>query len=79
VLLATFICWLQLNYKLIKLGGNTFIIDYYPVKMAMGDYLLVIATVHSSHIGCMDPFKKSQVAVILFEELIHLASNELRG
>jgi lipoprotein-releasing system permease protein len=45
VLLATFICWLQLKYKLIKLGGDTFIIDYYPVKMAMGDYLLVTATI----------------------------------
>ncbi|MEO8172121.1 MAG: FtsX-like permease family protein [Sediminibacterium sp.] len=45
VLLATFICWLQLKYKLLKLGGNTFIIDYYPVKMAAGDYLLVTATI----------------------------------
>jgi lipoprotein-releasing system permease protein len=45
VLLATFICWLQLKYKLLKLGGNTFIIDYYPVKMAVGDYLLVTVTI----------------------------------
>lgn len=45
IVLASFICWLQLHYKLIKLGGNTFIIDYYPVKMVAGDYILVIATV----------------------------------
>lgn len=45
VLIAGIICWLQLRYKLIKLGGNTFIIDYYPVKMQAGDFLLVIATV----------------------------------
>ncbi len=45
IVLATFICWLQIQFKLIKLGGNTFIIDYYPVKMVMGDFLLVIATV----------------------------------
>ena len=45
ILLATLICWLQLQFKLIKLGGNTFIIDYYPVKMAAGDYLLVMVTI----------------------------------
>lgn len=45
IVLATFICWLQIQFKLIKLGGNTFIIDYYPVKMVTGDFLLVIATV----------------------------------
>jgi lipoprotein-releasing system permease protein len=45
LLLATSICWIQLYFKPIKLGGNTFIIDYYPVKMVAGDYLLVIATV----------------------------------
>ncbi|MDB5209683.1 MAG: lipoprotein releasing system transrane protein LolC [Sediminibacterium sp.] len=45
ILLATLICWLQLQFKLLKLGGNTFIIDYYPVKMAAGDYVLVTATI----------------------------------
>ena len=45
ILLATIICWLQIQFKLIKLGGNTFIIDYYPVKMVVGDFMLVIITV----------------------------------
>ncbi len=45
ILLAAVICWLQIQFKLIKLGGNTFIIDYYPVKMVATDFLLVIATV----------------------------------
>lgn len=45
ILLATLICWIQLYFKPVKLGGNTFIIDYYPVKMVAGDFLLVIATV----------------------------------
>lgn len=45
LILATIICWIQLYFKPIKLGGNTFIIDYYPVKMVAGDYLLVIGTV----------------------------------
>jgi lipoprotein-releasing system permease protein len=45
IALAGIFCWIQLQFKLIKLGGNTFIIDYYPVKMAPGDFLLVITTV----------------------------------
>ncbi|MEO7530623.1 MAG: FtsX-like permease family protein [Sediminibacterium sp.] len=45
IVLATLICWIQLHFKLIKLGGNTFIIDYYPVKMIAGDYILVVGTV----------------------------------
>ncbi len=43
--IATSICWLQIKYHLIKLGGSTFIIDYYPVKTAISDYLLVFVTV----------------------------------
>lgn len=45
MLIAAFICWIQLKFELIKLGGNTFIIDYYPVKMVIGDFLLVGGTV----------------------------------
>lgn len=45
LLLASTICWLQSTYHLIKLGGSTFIINYYPVKTVYTDYLLVIATV----------------------------------
>lgn len=45
MLLASLICWLQIRFHFIKLGGNTFIIDYYPVKMVGADFLLVIATI----------------------------------
>jgi lipoprotein-releasing system permease protein len=45
LLLATLICWLQVKFHLIKLGGSTFIIDYYPVKTSITDYLLVSVTV----------------------------------
>lgn len=45
ILLATLVCWIQLYFQPLKLGGNTFIIDYYPVKMVPGDYLLVSLTV----------------------------------
>lgn len=45
MLLAFLICTLQLQFHLIKLGGNTFIIDYYPVQMHLADFLLVAFTV----------------------------------
>lgn len=45
ILLATLVCWLQLKFHLVKLGGDTFIIDYYPVKLVAGDFLLVTITV----------------------------------
>ncbi len=45
ILLAIFICWLQVRYKLIRLGGNSFIIDYYPVKLSVPDFFLVGGTV----------------------------------
>lgn len=43
--LAIFICWLQVNYKLVKLQGSSFLIDYYPVKLVASDFLLVLSTV----------------------------------
>lgn len=45
MLLAFIICTLQLQFHLIKLGGNTFIIDFYPVQMHIQDFLLVAFTV----------------------------------
>lgn len=43
--LAILICWLQVTYKLVKLQGSSFLIDYYPVKMVAGDFFLVLSTV----------------------------------
>jgi lipoprotein-releasing system permease protein len=43
--IAFIICYLQLKFKLIKLQGGTFIIDYYPVKMVAQDFILVSLTV----------------------------------
>jgi lipoprotein-releasing system permease protein len=45
VALALTICWLQVNLKLVKLQGNSFLIDYYPVKLVSSDILLVLTTV----------------------------------
>lgn len=44
--LGTLICLLQLKFKIITLGGGgSFIIDYYPVKLVINDYMLVVATI----------------------------------
>lgn len=42
--LATAICLFQLKFKKIKLTGSSFLIDYFPVKMVMSDFLLVAGT-----------------------------------
>lgn len=41
ILLAIIICLLQLKFKLIKLQGGSFLIDYFPVKLVATDFLLV--------------------------------------
>ena len=45
ILLGIFICWAQVNFKLISIQGGTFLIDYYPVKLAGADFILVMLTV----------------------------------
>jgi lipoprotein-releasing system permease protein len=42
--LAVIICVLQLKFKLVKLQGGSFLIDYFPVKLIPGDFLLVGGT-----------------------------------
>ncbi len=44
LLLATIICALQSKFKLVKLSGNSFLIDYFPVKLLATDFLLVAST-----------------------------------
>lgn len=45
MLLALLIVYLQINFKLVPLTGNTFLIDYFPVKLQWGDFVLVGITV----------------------------------
>jgi lipoprotein-releasing system permease protein len=45
ILLAIFICWLQVRYKLVPLSGGSFLINYYPVKLVAKDFLLVLCTI----------------------------------
>jgi lipoprotein-releasing system permease protein len=42
--LAILLCWMQVNLKLVPLRGN-FLIDYYPVKLIPGDFILVGSTI----------------------------------
>ncbi len=45
MLLGLFLCWAQVRFKLIPIQGGTFLINYYPVKIAWRDLVLVAATV----------------------------------
>ncbi|HQV05644.1 MAG: FtsX-like permease family protein [Chitinophagaceae bacterium] len=45
MLLAVLIAFLQIQFHLIPLSGGSFIIDYFPVKLRLTDFLLVGATV----------------------------------
>jgi lipoprotein-releasing system permease protein len=45
ILLGIAVCRLQMSYHLIKLSGGSFLVDYYPVKMMLPDFVLVAATV----------------------------------
>jgi lipoprotein-releasing system permease protein len=45
MLLAVSLYFLQINYKLVPLQGESFLIDYYPVKLVWADFLLVGGTV----------------------------------
>jgi len=42
---ALLICWLQVNFKLVPLQGDSFLIDYYPVKLVATDFMLVLSTI----------------------------------
>jgi lipoprotein-releasing system permease protein len=45
ILMALIICWLQVKFKLVKIKGSSFLVDYFPVKLELSDFLLVAATV----------------------------------
>ncbi len=46
LVIGIFICWLQQTFGLIRLqGSGSFVIDSYPVKMVLSDFLMVFITV----------------------------------
>lgn len=44
IALATILCLLQMQFKVIKIGGGSFLIDYFPVQLVLTDFLMVAAT-----------------------------------
>ncbi len=44
IVLAVIICLLQIKFHLIKISGGSFLIDYFPVKMIVSDFLMVGST-----------------------------------
>jgi lipoprotein-releasing system permease protein len=44
IILALIIAFLQIKFHLIKLVGNSFLIDYFPVKLVVTDFILVALT-----------------------------------
>ena len=44
ILMAIVICLLQLKFKLVKLQGGSFLLDYFPVKLIVTDFFLVAVT-----------------------------------
>lgn len=44
IILALIIAFLQMKFHLIKLQGNSFLIDYFPVKLVLTDFILVVLT-----------------------------------
>jgi lipoprotein-releasing system permease protein len=44
-LLAVLICLGQQKYGWVRLGGGTFVVDYYPVSMHFTDFILVWVTI----------------------------------
>ncbi len=45
VIISTIICLLQLQFHLVPLSGGSFLINYYPVKLLLSDYIVVLVTV----------------------------------
>ena len=57
--LASLFIWLQYKFHLIKLGGGSFIIDYYPIHPMLIDYVAIISLV----IFILHNFTSSQVVI----------------
>lgn len=45
IIIASFICWLQTTFHLLKLGTGSFVVDYYPVQLQVNDFILVVCTI----------------------------------
>src|SRR5262249_27949379 len=54
------IIWIQNTYKIIKLAGDVYQIDYLPMKLAFGDFVLIIsATLLLSFLATIVPARRA--------------------
>jgi lipoprotein-releasing system permease protein len=68
IILALAICLLQLKFKFIKITGDTFMIDYFPVKLIAKDFILVaITAVLITFLASWYPAKKAAGNEILLK------------
>ena len=67
IVLAIIICLLQTKYHFVKLGGQSFIIDYYPVQMQASDFGLIAAIILV--IGFLAAWLPARKAIARFESL----------
>jgi len=67
IVLAIVICTCQSVFHFVKLGGSSFIIDYYPVEMRITDFALIAIIILI--IGFLAAFIPSRKAVHTFESL----------
>jgi len=52
--------WIQNTYKIIRLAGDVYQIDYLPMKLASGDFLLIVsATLLLSFLATIVPARRA--------------------
>ncbi len=65
IVLAIIICLLQMKFHFIKMSGGSFLIDYFPVKMIVSDFLMVsITAIVISFLAAWFPARKAASRVI---------------
>ena len=69
MLLSVGICYLQQQYKILRLDGNTFLIDAYPVSMRGEDFLLIGVTVVAiALIAAYLPARRAAMSGVLLQK-----------
>ena len=65
IIIAILICIGQANFHWVKLGGNSFIIDYYPVEMRVFDFVLIaIIIMIIGFLAAYVPSRKAEKAFV---------------
>ena len=68
IALALIICFFQLKFQFIKISGDTFLIDYFPVTLILKDFILVaLSAVAITFFASWYPAKKAAGKEILLK------------